>query len=133
MASYAFEIDSIIKTFCSEMQCKESQLKKMLIKKADIMEKMKENVIDKANLTYIIAELMSEAKEIKAFTGEQKKACVMMITETILASSQMVDDKLDQIKDIVPSMIDNFSILLKNKKRNLLEYIFKMLTCTSSR
>ena len=127
------DFDTLSSKFCDDIRCKKSDLQKLLSKKEDILLKLKDTVIDNSNYSFIIAELMAEAKRIKGFSGEQKKACVMFVTENILNCSDLIDEKIDDFKMLMPVMIENLSVLIKSKKNKFLKKVFNMFRCFSSK
>ena len=91
------------------------------VQKIDVMvEKFKKSGIDQLNISNLTAQLMVEVQKMK-LNGFEKKELVLSLLDEIIGQvgsvKEIVEEEISRLQIMVPAMIDNFSILLKQKKQ----------------
>ena len=91
------------------------------VQKLDLLvEKFKNSGIDKLNISNLTAQLMVEVQKMK-LTGFDKKELVLSLMGEIVGQvgsvREIVEEEITRLQTMVPAMIDNFSVLLKQKKQ----------------
>tara|TARA_B100000405_G_C16395385_1_gene304642 strand:- start:97 stop:453 length:357 start_codon:yes stop_codon:yes gene_type:complete len=85
-----------------------------------IVQKFKKSGIDQLNISNLTAQLMVEVQKMK-LNGFEKKELVLSLLEEIIGQvssvKDVVEEEISRLQIMVPAMIDNFSILLKQKKK----------------
>ena len=91
------------------------------VQKLDLLvEKFKNSGIDQLNISNLTAQLMVEVQKMK-LTGFDKKELVLSLMGEIVGQvgsvREIVEEEVTRLQTMVPAMIDNFSVLLKQKKQ----------------
>ena len=85
-----------------------------------IVEKFKKSGIDQLNISNLTAQLMVEVQKMK-LNGFEKKELVLSLLDEIIGQvasvREIVEEEISRLQIMVPAMIDNFSVLLKQKKK----------------
>ena len=116
-------MEGILKTYGATR----TQMSKTVNRLELLVTKFKTSGIDQLNVSDLTAQLMTIVQQME-LKGREKKELVLSLTTHILNEvgvvKEIVKDELLRIQTIVPVLIDNFAILLKQQKRKFKDCCF---------
>lgn len=122
------DFDALTQKMCEDFACKKSELKNMLIKQKQLVEKYVSSPPNEAEVMRIVAELMGEASRLRSFTGQKKKDCVIFMTEKVLHATNIADIKIDEMRSMISDVIDGFAVLVRSKKNKMVDILLGCLS-----